>query len=248
MRKLILGIIVLLTICSSCSTTNPLFNSTLTETNDNVVLQEYFTYQDVTLKIGDRITVSIWGHEELSIGSVNSIFSSNEATGRWLTIDALGEVNLPKIGALQLAGYTAKEANIILEKAYSSYIKNPIINLKVLNYYVTVLGEVEQAGKYDLGDEKVTLLEMIAMAGGLDKYADPSLVKVVRTIDNQPIELLIDLTDIRAAHQFNIILQPEDIIYVASGGRKPLDENLQRLTPVASLVTAVAVLISILAK
>lgn len=67
------------------------------------------------MEVGDKIMVSVWGYEELSVGLVNSFFSSNESSGCWLLFDCDGEVNFFKIGCLKLVGYNIKEVSYLLE-------------------------------------------------------------------------------------------------------------------------------------
>ena len=117
---------------SSCSTPTTLFYNTDPLRTESVVPLSSFS-KDPKLSAGDKITISIWGHEDLSIGSVNSVYSSNEETGKWVVVDDDGMVNLPKIGRVKIAGYTTKEANFFLEQQYLQHLKDPIINLSLIH-------------------------------------------------------------------------------------------------------------------
>lgn len=248
MKDYCLLAVITLCLLTSCSTTQPLFDTDLSESDNLRILHQYFSQNEPVLKPGDKLTLSIWGHDELSVGSVNSKFSSNEATGRWITLDLQGEVNLPKIGRTKLSGFNVKEANYILEQAYRKHLKDPIINVKVLNHYVTVMGEVGKPGNYDLDNEKVSLVQMLGRAEGLAEYANNEQVKVIRNVDGRSIELLVDMTNIMSTMEYNVVLQPNDIIYVEPTVKKAKNRNLEKATPIASIITAVTVIVSVLFK
>ena len=237
-----------LSFLTSCSSNQALFNSEAEVADNRRILQQYFHQKEPVLKSGDKITISIWGHEDLSIGSVNSKFSSNKETGKWIAVDHLSEVNLPKIGRIKLSGYNLKEINYLLEKKYSAYLKDPIINVRAVNHYVTVMGEVKSPGRYELENEKVNLVQILGQAKGFGDYANNKRVKVIREVNGQPIELLVDMTDIISATEYNITLQSKDIVYVEPNKNKSEDSFLKKATPIASLITGAAVLLSVLTK
>ncbi len=216
--------------------------------DNSEILTKYFKAKEPVLQSGDKITISIWGHEDLSIGSVNSAFASNEETGKWVVLNNDGEVNLPKIGRIKLSGLNLKEVNYQLETSYSKYIKNPIINVRVLNHYVTVLGEVNKPGKYELDNETIRLVEMLGQAEGLGEYANAKHIKIIRTVNQQPVELITDMSQLISLRDYNVILQPGDVVVVSSNGKKSLDEKLKRATPVAGIITAVALVVSLILK
>lgn len=249
MRKQILILIALSSLLVACSPTRSLFQQPGTSAvDDELILQTYFSKQEPVLQPGDKITVSVWGHEELSVGSINSSFSSNENSGRWLSLDQDGQVNLPKLGRLSLAGYNAKEVSYLLEEAYGEILQTPIVNIKVLSHYVTMLGEVKTPGRYQLNNELVNLVQLLGQAGGLNEYAEAKAVKVIRNTNSGPVTLAVDLTDLVALPLYNVVLQPDDLIYVEARKAKKADETLRRATPIVSILTGLGVLSSLLIK
>lgn len=248
MSKQILFPLALLLTLASCSAPQQLFQSPNNGADNRNVLRQYFQQKEPVIQPGDKFTLSIWGHEELSIGSVNSAFSSNEATGKWLVVDNDGEVNLPQIGRVKVAGYDLKEINYLLGEKYSKLLKDPIINVRVLSHYVTVLGEVNKPGRYQLDNEQVSLVEIIGTAAGLSPYAKGEQVKIIRTVNRRPVELVVDLTDLMAFSEYNVTLQPEDVVYIGANEKKGADEKLRRATTVTSILTGIAVVASILIR
>lgn len=232
----------ILLLCTSCGINRTLFQN---KQGTSMLRFEVEAMQTPVIRKGDKITVSIYGHEDLSIGSVNSSFSSNEATGRWLFVDKTGEVNLPKIGRVKLEGYNIKEANILLEQLYATHINDPIINVKVLSHYVTVLGEVNAKGRYRIDNEKITLIQLLGRAEGLTKYARAEAVKIMRTENGNVNQVNIDLTDFSTLQNQNFVLQPDDLIYIPPMGGKRFDEITEKALPIASILTSIAVLFSV---
>jgi len=229
---------------SSCSTPTTLFQ----ETNESSTLSVNQLSDKVTdpqLKPGDKLTISIWGHEDLSIGSVNSVYNSNEETGKWVVIDDDGLVNLPKLGRVPIKGYTIKEANYFLEQQYSKHLKDPIINVKVLNHYVSILGEVKNPGKYKIDNENVSLVELIAQANGLTDYARQDGIRLIRQEKNQSKNYKIDFSKAEQFHQQNIQIQPDDVVYVIPKKGKEVGQKAAKAAPFVGIITGLAVLVSI---
>ncbi len=244
-------IFTLLCISGLCACTSPkqLFEEGPQRPIDKrLVLQQYFRPRPPVIQPGDKLTISIWGHDDLSIGSVNSSFNANEASGRWLVVDNEGEVNLPQIGRIKVGGYDVKEVNYVLEQAYARFLKDPIINVKVLSHYVTVLGEVNNPGRYQLDNERQSLVEILGRAGGLSPYAKPEHIKVIRISNGQPVELDVDFTSLVSFAEYNVDLQPDDVVYVEATPRKFTDEKLRRATTITGILTGIALVVSVILR
>ena len=248
MRNLIIICVLASLFMASCSTPEPLFNSSEVMLPNDKTLSQYFYPKDPVLSPGDKITISIWGHDDLSIGSVNTTFSSNEATGRWLTLDNDGEVNLPKLGRIKLAGLNLKEVNYLLEQRYSDYLNKPVITVKALNHFVNVFGEVESPGQYAIDGARLHLLDVIAEAQGLSKYAQTNQARIIRMDRGRAIELTVDLNSIRAISMYNVVLQPGDVVYISPTKDKTFDRKLQKATPLVSIAGGLALIFSIFFK
>lgn len=246
-QQLLMGA-MLLYCMASCAPPQQLFENPNPTVENRNVLRQYFQPNEPVIQAGDKISVSIWGHDELSVGSVNSPYNSNEVTGRWVMVDNDGEVNLPRIGRIKVAGFDMKEVNYLLEAKYSEVLKEPIINVKVLNHYVTVLGEVNKPGKFALNNEQPNLVQILGEAGGLSPYAKGETVKVIRTVEGRPVELRVDLTDLVTFSEYNVSLQPDDVVYVGANKKKGADERLRRGATVAGVLTGIALVLSVFVR
>jgi polysaccharide export outer membrane protein len=239
------SIIILVAIfCSSCETYEPLFQA-----NAAQKVKKFGTSQDAepTIRIGDKVIVSVWGHDELSVGSINTPYTTNESTGRFVIVDETGEINLPRIGRVKLVGYSTKEATYFLERIYErNGIKAPIVNVRVLNHFITLLGEIKSPGRYQINNEPYTLIALIAQAQGLTEYAKADDIKIIRTLENgEKEEVTVNLMRFESLTEQNFILKPDDLVYIPPSKMKRFDIVLEKVTPIAGVLTSIAVIFSV---
>jgi polysaccharide export outer membrane protein len=142
-----------------------------------------------------------------------------------------GSVTLPVIGHIPVAGLTRYEAARKIEKLYrENLLKNAIIELKVLNLKVTVLGEIKSQGNYPLLKDKTTLIDIIGQAGGLNNSADEKTIKIIRKENSTQKTIWVDLSDVSILNSPNIILQNDDIVYIAQNKRAVRDDKIQNFS------------------
>ncbi|MEM6262693.1 MAG: polysaccharide biosynthesis/export family protein [Bacteroidota bacterium] len=196
----------------------------------------------------DRVTLSVWGNDELGIGSTFSVYSSNEEFGKYLVIDQNGEVSIPMLGTVKLAGLSAREANLYLTQLYSKYIRDPIVYTRVLNHQVTIMGEVRNPGNYELDRQRKSLLEVIGEANGFTDFADKTRLTIIRqTADSTLNEIPVDLTDVETLYDKKLILQKNDVIYVPERRAKFLGSIGVPVVSIAGgIITSVAFLLTII--
>ena len=158
---------------------------------------------------------------------------------------------MPALGRIPVAGLTRVEAQKLIEDLYhKSLLKDPIIDLKIVNLKVTILGEIRSQGNYLLTKDKITLVELIGEAGGLTDKANEKNVKIIRGTEKNPKVIEIDLNNIRSINDPSTILQSGDIIYVAQSKRAARGDNLQNFStlfqPVLILFNTVLILYTLI--
>jgi len=238
---LFLGLIQLF---GSCRVQNLLQSETQTTNNGDLYSPDSQNYE-YNIRPEDKLSVSIWGHDDLSLGSVFGIYNSNEVYGKWVLVDRDGNIVLPQIGQVQAANLTTNQLTDSLKQSYSKFIVDPIIVVKVLNKRISLLGAVNQASRMTLDEDQVPLLEVIAKAEGFDFYADRSRIQLIREKNGLPKEYIIDLTQMAAYQQSNIFIRPGDVIYVPNKNGKAFDKKSNRLIPFLGVISSLAVLISV---
>jgi polysaccharide biosynthesis/export protein len=240
----ILGIFMLLMGLYSCKSYN-LMGRAKHKSDIYQLIKDTVTYH-YSIREDDKISVSIWDHENVSIGSIFGIYNSNEVYGKWLLVDSTGQIALPKIGKFKIVGLTCENAADSLTAIYDKFINNPIVVVRVLNKDVTVLGEVRNPGTYSLDKDKNYILDAVGRAGGFDFYANTRKITLIRNENGVTREYIMDFTTENAAKFNQIPIHPGDIIQVPTRSAKIVDKRAPIIVPFASAITAVIVLIKFL--
>jgi polysaccharide biosynthesis/export protein len=244
--KLFLLLLSALLLIASCKTQN-LFVEKGSEQNHFESLDSAFFYNpnyEHLIRKDDKVSISVWGQDELSVGSVYGIYNSNEVYGKWLLVDQRGNIELPKFGSFKIEGYTLPELKDSLRNIYKKWIVTPIVDVKILNKEITILGEVRNPTVIQVDKDRNSLLEMISKTGGFEFYANLKYVKVLRQEGEHVRVANIDLTNSGNYLAKNIQLHPGDIVIVPSKRYKTFDKRISTIIPFTSTITAAAILMS----
>lgn len=236
-------VLLLTLVATSCATPN-LFveKSKPADSVDAIVRREFMKEQyEYQIRRDDKITISLWGEDEMSVGSTYGIYNSNEVYGKWLMVDVRGAIEIPRLGSFHVENMTIVELKDTLRTIYAQWIKDPVVDVKILNREITVLGEVRDPQVLLVDKERNTLLEMIARCKGFEFYANPKYVKVLRQVATDVYVTTIDLTKSGDFLMKNIDLYPGDVVIVPSKRYKEFDRRISTIIPFTSTLTAVAI-------
>ena len=129
-------------------------------------------------------------------------------------IDQDGFVDLPLLGRIEAAGQTLESLQFLIRGKLQKYIVDPVVNVRYLNFKVTVLGEVNVPGVLPLPNSRVTILEALGMAGDMTDYADRTSVLVVREQDGERSYTRLDLRSDEIFSSDYYYLKQNDVVYV----------------------------------
>jgi polysaccharide export outer membrane protein len=129
-------------------------------------------------------------------------------------VDKDGEIDFPVIGKIRIAGLSPEEVRVLLRNKLSDYLKDPIINIRLKNFTVTILGEVNRPGTYQVNGEQITILEAIGLASDLTIKGMRKNVLVIRDFDGTKVYTRIDLTSKQALKSPVYYLTQNDVVYV----------------------------------
>lgn len=136
-------------------------------------------------------------------------------------IDSKGEIDFPVLGKLKLGGLTREEALEMFEnKLDPDHVKDPTINIRIVNFKITVTGDVRLPGTYTIPNERITIIEAIGLAGDLNISAQRHNVKVVREEGKEKKVYLVDFLSNKLFTSPVYYLQQNDMIYVEPNGAK----------------------------
>ena len=129
-------------------------------------------------------------------------------------IDNDGFIEFPVVGKVKLGGLTRSQAISLLVEKISVYIRNPIVNLRILNFKISVLGQVANPGSFTIASERITFLEALSLAGDLTVYGTRNNILVIHEEEGKKTYKRIDLTKVDVLNMENYYLSQNDIIYV----------------------------------
>jgi polysaccharide export outer membrane protein len=168
--------------------------------------------------------------EETPTSTSNSGNTNISQQGQTYQVEDDGNVALPIIGRVHVEGLTRAEAMKLIESDYrKDVLKDPIIDLRIINLKVTLLGEVKAQGNYPLVKDKTSLIEMIGEAGGLTDKANEKNIKIIRGDPKNPQITEVDLSKTGTLADPRLILQNNDIIYIAENKRAVKNDQLQNI-------------------
>lgn len=155
-----------------------------------------------------------------------------------------GSVKLPMVGKKILTGLTIDEAEALLEQAYSNAYVDTFVKIRVLNRRVIVLG-AEGGQVIPIENENTTLVEILAIYGGLNLGSKSANIRLIRGSLSDPEVYYIDLSTISGMQQTIIDVESGDVIYIEPW-RRPWLESLRDIAPIFGLITSVTTLIIVL--
>jgi len=242
MLKRLLIFFLLSLVFSSCKTTNLFIDKRAGNAEKDLDFVFFNDKHEYRIRKDDKITIGVWGQDDLGVGSTYGIYNSNEVYGKWLMVDPKGNIEVPKIGTYQVENKSITELKDLLKVEFSVWVKNPIVDVKVLNREITVLGEVRDPQIINIDKEKNTLLEVIAVCKGFDSYADARKIKVLRQVGPDVKVANLDLTKAGDFSKKNIYLKAGDVVIVPSKKHKDFDRRISTIIPFTTTMTAAAIL------
>ncbi|OWY25406.1 polysaccharide export protein [Sphingobacteriales bacterium UPWRP_1] len=231
---------------NSCATQNLFQTTNNTQSPADTLAFVNLPAYEYAIRKDDKVSISVWDHDDLSVGSVYGIYNSNEVYGKWLQVDSKGYITVPKLGEVQVENLTVVQAENTLRELYKAWIVNPVVEVKILNKEVSVIGELKSPGRFLLEKDDNSLVDLISKAGDFDFYADKRKVQIIRKINGQPKMHTVDLTKLDAAFTQNIQIQPGDIVYVPSRKGKMWDRKIGTIIPITSIISSVVLILGIL--
>ena len=216
--------------------------------------QEILNQADIKLQINDVLAIIIASPDGVLANPYNivqgqagvqAIAPNSPST---YLINSEGIIDLPTIGTIKAAGLTVKELRVEILKRVSENIVAPSVNARLINFKVSVMGEVGSPSMFTVENERITLLEALIKAGDLTPYSDRRHIMVIREKDGIRDVGEVDLKDTKFFTSPYYYLQQNDVIYVEPTKSKiaqiqqPINTYLQ---PVQAGISILALLIAL---
>ncbi len=208
----------------------------------------------VTIKPNDQLSIIISSVDRKSaapfnmpaLADFNSDITQVNAQQRLQTylVDQDGNIEFPILGSLKLSNKTPQQATSLLKEELRKYLKAPIVNLRINNFKVSVLGEVNNPGIIDVRDQRITILEALSSAGDMTVFGKRKDVMVIREDASGKKYFKVDFTSSEFIKSPYYYLQQNDVVIVSPNKTQVQSSAFGRNT--SALVSIAGVLISVI--
>lgn len=230
MNKLILLILFIFLISSCRTQKDVLYFQNLAQ----VIQQSDEIYDDPKIQTGDALSILVSTYNpELAepfnlkppVGSGSSGGATSELSPLAYVVNSDGEIEMPALGTIHVAGRTRKELAAYLREEISFYVTDPIVNIKFLNFRVSMLGEFNRPGIVQSTSEKLSIMEAIANAGDMSFYGIRDSVMIIRTTDGVRNHTFVNLLDANTINSEYFYLRQNDIVYAMPTKSRSMEFN-----------------------
>ncbi len=232
--------------CIGRKSINYLNDPSLSNGSSKLFENRKFEYR---LQVNDVLSIRVMGLDDATSRFFNV---ESQTNGSMVTdaamyvngysVDKNGQVQLPTVGKIKVQGLTIGEAQELVQRKINEFFTNATVILKMVNWRLSVLGEVSRAGSYQVYNNQITILDALAMAGGPNEFADKSHVTLMRQSERGVQALYVDLSDTDVLSSEYYYLLPNDIVYVPALRARPGRLNLELITVLVGATTAAALL------
>ena len=214
--RLILFITFLVFTFSSCITNRDLeyIRSNKEISNIKVNIQDY------RLQVGDLLSVQISTTTEQQ----HDFFNKEQASTQLMVqnpyiygylIKEDGNLVLPSFGVVKAEGFSLRELENVIKQIAISYFEQPVVKLNIVNFEISILGEVNHPGTFTIVNPELNVLYALSLAGDITQFGNRGKVKIIRNENKLNRVFYVDLTSQEVLNNTDFMLQPHDIIYVA---------------------------------
>ena len=257
MKKLSLSLLLLTLAALTFTGCRSVKNVAYLQNSDSINLDNSRFLYDARIMPKDQLTISVNTSNPEASAPFNLLLQSEYQQGRSVSggggslmpylVDNEGYINYPIIGRLHVEGLTKSECEKLIAakiRPYMAETENPIVTVRMSSYSVSVLGEVNSPGSFQVGREKITILEALAQAGDLTIYGVRDNVKLIREDATGKKEIhTLNLNDANIVKSPYYYLQQNDVVYVEPNKVKAQNSKIGSATSL--WLSATGILISV---
>lgn len=247
MRKFLILLPVFLMLFSSCK----IFRSNLMlRTRPDYPydkLTDSLSNQDYKLSANDRLQIRVETNDGFQLIDLANRMNTQFRSDLDILVESDGLAKMPMLGYINLEGYTIREVEKLLEEKYTEFYVKPFVNVKVNNKRVIVFpGNGGIAKVLPLSNNNTTVLEAIALSGGITEDGKAYKVKLIRSYRNsKPQVFIMDLSKISGLAAGNTKVLANDIIYIEP--RYRLARTIaSELAPIISIISSTIIIYSVI--
>lgn len=211
--------LLIMILLSGCVTTQDA--TYLQEYEESPISGEYVPPIDYKIKTNDNLYIQVKSLDPTLSVMFNAIdggaaMRGDEASNQLLSyaVDVDGNVDLPYVGKVSVAGKTITEAKDAIGSVLEDYLRDASLTVKLVNNYVSVLGEVRDPGMYVIYKDRLNIYEALAMGGDVAEFSERHTVSIIRETDGKSIVKEFDVTDKKIIDSEFYYVLPGDVLYV----------------------------------
>ena len=243
--------IVLLSSCGSRKELVYFQDEPITNNDQNELSNDF----NLRYKPNDLLTIDVSAEVSESVAAFNLPAVSYDTSGgavnqptllrQTYLVDPDGHIEFPILGTIKIGGLTRVEATELLKTKIGEYVKEFIVNIRLINFTVTVLGEVNRPGTYTVQNERISITQALGLAGDLTIFGKRDNVFLIREIDGKKKYAKFDLTSINVVNSPTYYLAQNDVVYVEPNNARIKSSSYNPNTGV--LISAISTLATIAA-
>lgn len=251
MKKAVLILIYLL-ITSSCVTNKKLtylsFNGVPNDTIASVTPSDYrvLPYDNLYIRVitPDPQWSAMFNTMPVGNSSINVTEQSADLVS--YPVSGSGSIFIPYAGEIPVAGKTLNIIAAEVEEALKSYITNPSVTVKMVNNYVSLLGEVTKPGRYSIYKDRLNIFQALALGGDLSEYSNRQKIQVIRQTKEGNIIKEFSLTDRSILTSEFFYVMPNDVIYAKPMKGKFFQMNAFPYSVILSTITTFVLILNVI--
>lgn len=207
----------------------------------------------ITISTPSTSAIDIEATKPFNLPAVTFSATVNAAIGQptqqMYLVNSAGDIDFPVFGTIKIGGLSRDEAiKMFKSKLDPEYIKNPIINIRIANYKISVLGDVRKPGTYFIPNERITVMEAIGLAGDLNISGQRDNIIVQREEDGQKKMYRLDIRSNKIFTSPAYYLQQNDVIYIepnyASAQSASFNQNTGLFVSITSILISLVTLLT----
>lgn len=218
-------------------------------------IQKITNFQDIKIKPGDMLSIFV-SHKEPTLSALfnpqdTSPTGSSTSLGQRLsgyTVDLEGNIDFPIVGRIKVAGLTRSELSTMISKKLDDdgLLKGAVVTVAYQNFNISVLGEVNHPGKFNVESDRVSLFDALAMAGDLTIYGRRDSVMVIRENNGERQIMYNNLLSKDVLNSPSFFLQQNDVVYVKPNRVKAQQSGINQNNNVGVWLSAASLLTTVL--
>jgi polysaccharide export outer membrane protein len=248
-----LCLLAIVSIATSCSSYEkiPYFQDL---SRSQITAEELNNYTIPTIQPSDQLAINVSSLNPEAAAVINNNIQSagtNQGSPAYgYVVDQEGEIKLPLVGIVKVANLTTSQLSAQLQQQLQPYLGKPVVSVRIVNFKVSVLGDVMRPNIYNSPSERLTVTDALSLAGDLNITGKREDVILVREIDGKRQYVPIDLTSKKIFESPYFYLKNNDLIFVQPSKKKlaSVDTGYRNASLIISALSLIAISISLFTR